>query len=73
MKKLTKGILYTGGLIGSFIAGAYTIAVCMVFIHYNPCEGCMVVEDEHFKTTVIGSKNLERTVFPAVVEVKKNQ
>lgn len=73
MKKLTKGILYTGGLIGSFIAGAYAIAACMVFVHHNPGEGCMVAEDEHFKTTVIGFRDPEGTVFPAIVEAKKNQ
>lgn len=30
MKKLAKGILYTGGLIGSFVAGALFIAGTLV-------------------------------------------
>ena len=54
MKKLAKGILYTGGLIGSFVAGALFITAMLVFDHETADDADFVVDNENMKVTFIG-------------------
>lgn len=74
MKKLAKGILYAGGLIGSFVAGALFVAGTLVAYHETAENADLVVNDENMKITFIGlhERHFEPGVYPGVLEVKKN-
>lgn len=73
MKKLMKGILYTGGLIGSFAAGALLIAAKLIANHETAEGANLVVNDERMKVTFIGlrERHFEPGVYPGILEVKK--
>lgn len=73
MKKLAKGILYTGGLIGSFAAGALFIAVTIVFDHENATDASFVMSNDRMKVTFIGlrKRHFRPGVYPGILEVKE--
>lgn len=73
MKKLTKGILYAGGLIGSFVAGALCITGMLVFDHKNATDADLVVDNASMKVTFIGlhKHHFEPGVYPGILEVKE--
>ena len=73
MKKLAKGILYTGGLIGSFAAGALCITAMLVFDHEIAGDADFVAENESMKVTFIGvhKRHFEPGCYPGVLEVKE--
>lgn len=74
MKKLAKGILCTGGLIGSFVAGALFIACTLVAYHETAENADLVVNNENMKVTFIGlrERHFKPGVYPGILEVKKN-
>lgn len=74
MKKLAKGILYAGGLIGSFAAGALFIAGTLVAYHETAENADLVVDNESMKVTFIGLHKRHGTpgYYPGILEVKKN-
>lgn len=67
MKKLAKGILYAGGLIGSFVAGALFIAGTIVAHHET------AVDNEDMKVTFIGLRKYHEKpgYYPGILEVKE--
>lgn len=67
MKKLAKGILYAGGLIGSFIAGT------LVAHHETAEDADFVMNNESMKVTFIGlhKRHFEPGVYPGILEVKE--
>ena len=73
MKKLAKGILYAGGLIGSFVAGALFIAGTLVAYHETAENADLVVDNEKMKVTFIGvhKHHFEPGVYPGILEVKE--
>lgn len=73
MKKLAKGILYAGGLIGSFVAGALFVAGTLVAYHETAENADLVVNDESMKVTFIGlhERHFEPGVYPGILEVKE--
>ena len=73
MKKLAKGILYTGGLIGSFVAGALFIAGTLVAYHETAENADLVVDNESMKVTFIGlhERHFKPGVYPGILEVKE--
>ena len=73
MKKLTKGILYAGGLIGSFAAGALFVAGTLVAYHETAENADLVVDNESMKVTFIGlrKRHFEPGVYPGILEVKE--
>ena len=74
MKKLAKGILYAGGLIGSFAAGAWCLAVMLVAHHETAGDADFVMNNESMKVTFIGlhERHFEPGGYPGILEVKKN-
>lgn len=74
MKKLTKGILYAGGLIGSFVAGALFIAGTLVAYHETAEDADLVVDNERMKVTFIGVRRRHGTpgYYPGILEVKNH-
>lgn len=74
MKKLAKGILYAGGLIGSFVAGAWCIAAMLVFEHETAGDADLVVDNERMKVTFVGVRKYHGKpgCYPGILEVKKN-
>lgn len=74
MKKLAKGILYTGGLIGSFVAGALFIAGTLIAYHETEENADLVVNDENMKVTFIGlhKRHFEPGYYPGILEVKNH-
>lgn len=73
MKKLVKGILYAGGLIGSFAAGALFIAGTLVAYHETAGDANLVVDDETMKVTFIGlhEHHFKPGYYPGILEVKE--
>lgn len=76
MKKLAKGILYTGGLIGSFAAGAWFIAAMLVLGHETAGDADLadlVVDNDSMKVTFIGlhKRRFEPGCYPGILEVKE--
>lgn len=73
MKKLTKGIMYAGGLIGSFAAGALFIAANLIANHETAEGANLVVNDERMKVTFIGlrERHFKPGVYPGIFEVKE--
>lgn len=73
MKKLAKGILYAGGLIGSFVAGALFIAGTLIAYHEAAENADLVVDNEAMKVTFIGlrKRHFEPGVYPGILEVKE--
>ena len=73
MKKLAKGILYTGGLIGSFVAGALCITAMLVFDHEVAGDADLVVDNEQLKVTFIGvhKRHGAPGCYPGILEVKE--
>ena len=73
MKKLAKGILYTGGLIGSFVAGAMAITAMLVFDHAAAGDADFVVDNESMKVTFIGvhKRHGAPGCYPGILEVKE--
>lgn len=73
MKKLAKGILYTGGLIGSFVAGALFVAGTLVAYHETAEDADLIVNDEDMKITFIGQHEhrFEPGLYPGILEVKE--
>ena len=73
MKKLAKGILYAGGLIGSFVAGTLFITAMLVFDHETAEDADLVVDNEQLKVTFIGlhKRHFEPGVYPGILEVKE--
>lgn len=73
MKKIAKGILYAGGLIGSFVAGALFIAAMLVFDHETAENADLVVDNESMKVTFIGlhKRHFKPGVYPGILEVKE--
>ena len=73
MEKLAKGILYTGGLIGSFVAGALCITTMLVFDHEATGDANLVVDNEKMKVTFIGvrKRHGKPGVYPGILEVKE--
>lgn len=74
MKKLAKGILYAGGLIGSFVAGALFIAGTIVARHEIAEDADFVMNDDSMKITFIGLRghHYEPGVYPGILEVKNH-
>lgn len=74
MKKLAKGILYAGGLIGSFAAGAWFIAGMLILEHENAGDADFVVDNERMKVTFIGVRKRHGTpgYYPGILEVKNH-
>lgn len=74
MKKLAKGILYAGGLIGSFAAGALFIAGTLVAYHETAEDVDLVVDNERMKVTFIGvrKRRFEPGFYPGILEVKNH-
>lgn len=74
MKKLAKGILYAGGLIGSFAAGALFIAGTLIAYHETAENADLVVDNESMKVTFIGlhKRHFEPGVYPGILEVKNH-
>lgn len=74
MKKLAKGILCTGGLIGSFVAGALFVVGSLVAHHETAEDADLVMNNESMKVTFIGlhKRHFEPGVYPGILEVKKN-
>ena len=74
MKKLAKGILYTGGLIGSFVAGAWCIAAMLVFDHETAEDADLVMNNERMKVTFIGVRRHHGKpgYYPGILEVKNH-
>lgn len=73
MRKLAKGILYAGGLIGSFVAGALFIAGTLVAYHETAENADLVVNNENMKVTFIGlhKRHFKPGVYPGILEVKE--
>lgn len=73
MKKLAKGILYAGGLIGSFAAGALFIAGTLVAHHETAGNADLVMDDEQLKVTFIGvhKRHGAPGCYPGILEVKE--
>ena len=73
MKKLAKGILYAGGLIGSFAAGALFIAGMLVLDHETAGDADLVVDNERMKVTFIGVRKRHGApgCYPGILEVKE--
>ena len=74
MKKLAKGILYTGGLIGSFVAGALFIAGTLIAYHETAEDADIIVNDSDVKITFIGQHehHFKPGVYPGILEVKNH-
>lgn len=74
MKKMVKGILYAGGLIGSFAAGALFIAGTLVAYHETADDADLVVDNEDMKVTFIGlrKRHFKPGVYPGILEMKEN-
>lgn len=74
MKKLAKGILYAGGLIGSFVAGALFIAGTLVAHHETAEDADFVMDNDSMKATFIGlrGRHCEPGVYPGILEVKNH-
>ena len=73
MKKLAKGILYAGGLIGSFVAGALFIAGTLIAYHETAEDADLVVDNEAMKVTFFGlhKHHFEPGIYPGILEVKE--
>lgn len=73
MKKLAKGILCTGGLIGSFAAGALFVAGTLVAHHETAEDADFVVDNEDLKVTFIGLRKYHEKpgYYPGILEVKE--
>ena len=73
MKKLAKGILYAGGLIGSFAAGALFIAGTLIAYHETAENADLVVDNEKMKVTFIGlrERRFGPGYYPGILEVKE--
>ena len=73
MKKLAKGILYAGGLIGSFVAGAWCIAAMLVFEHETAGDADLVMDNDRMKVTFIGLHKYHEKpgYYPGILEVKE--
>lgn len=74
MKKLVKGILYTGGLIGSFAAGALFIAGTLIAYHETAENADLVIDNERMKVTFIGVRRHHGKpgYYPGILEVKNH-
>ena len=74
MKKLAKGILYTGGLIGSFAAGALFIAGTLVAYHETAENADLVMDNDRMKVTFIGvhKRHGAPGCYPGILEVKNH-
>lgn len=72
MKKLAKGILYAGGLIGSFAAGAWCITAMLVCNHKIAGDADLVMDNDRMKVTFIGARKrrFEPGYYPGILEVK---
>lgn len=73
MKKLVKGILYAGGLIGSFAAGVWCITAMLVLNHETAEDADLVVDNERMKVTFIGVRKLHGGpgYYPGILEAKE--
>lgn len=76
MKKLAKGIMYTGGIAGAFVAGMYVLAAMLVFDHKVADKGRdLVIDNSKFKVSCIGVKKYKAKpgCYPAIFEIKEKQ